>query len=103
VLTATTGGAVLAAAAAVQAGSDSAVTVALIGTLGALGATIIGGVFTLAKDRKPQPDPARHVPETAGLAAAEMSRVDELLADLRVARAEADLWQQRAYEAGWRP
>lgn len=104
-LTATTvtGGVLAAAVLAVEAGQDSAVTVALIGAIGGFAGVLVTGIVALLRDRKPQPDPSRHIPETADTLAAEMHRVDGLLHDLRQTRAEADLWQQRAYEAGWRP
>jgi hypothetical protein len=105
------------AALAAQAAQDSAVTVALIGTLGGLAVAIVGGVFTLLKAQVPQPDPSRYIPEASDALAAEIQRVKELRAEinelrgeLRAERAEnarlreeVDTWQLRSFEMGWRP
>jgi hypothetical protein len=90
------------AALAAQAAQDSTVTVTVVGGVFMLASVVVTGIFALVKERKPEPDPSRHLPETAELAAQEMNRVDRLLTALEEARAETDLWQQRAYEAGWR-
>lgn len=98
-------GGVFAAALAVDAGQDSAVTVAIIGTVGGLGIAVVTGVFALVKDRRSQAavDPSRHIPEAADLLAAEMKRVDQLRGQVDRLRKEVDTWQERAYQAGWRP
>lgn len=109
-ITATLGGSTLGAILAVEAGQDAAVTVALIGAVGGFAGVLVTGIVAVLRDRKPAPDPSRHIPETADALRQEMTQVDDLRAEnrelrgeLRHERAETDLWQQRAYQCGWRP
>jgi hypothetical protein len=100
---------VVAVEAPAAAGGDrGALYLAISGVLVAL----ITSGFAVFRDRKPEPPAARYIDppssnelprQTSDLLADEMARVRELRAESDRLRTEVDLWQERAYSAGWRP
>jgi hypothetical protein len=78
---------------------------------GVLVALITGG-FALLKDRKADPPQARYIDPPSSnelprnlseLLANEMGDNKDAQSEINRLRAEVDLWQERAYSAGWRP
>lgn len=88
---------------AVEAGTDAAVSVALIGAIGGLGVAVVTGVFAMLKERKPEPSPVRYVEEpTSHALPAALSELYEDAVERAVkAERERDDIKQWAVEHGW--
>jgi len=101
----------LVVAAAEAPAATSGDRAALYAAVSAVLVALIGGAVAILT-RRPEPPAVRYVDpptsnalpaELADLAVAERRRLDDALTEIRELRAEVDMWQDRAYQAGWRP